>query len=176
MTNEIQKQERNLTLVEKLKAKRNAIALLLDTSGSMSGDKIAHLKEIVNSLRGNPVIYKFGTIISKVLRNEIDSLSATGSTKMHLAFNKLKEDGHTNIVMITDGLPDDKAAALSAALGLDIQILYVGPEPKPAFLDLLANQSGQICTQENLNLVKELSAKIQLLLDAPRESRGAIQL
>jgi hypothetical protein len=58
------------------------------------------------------------------------------------AFNRVKSDGYSSAVLITDGLPDDESQALNSARGLSMEIFYVGPAPKPGFLDELAAIAG----------------------------------
>ena len=66
--------------------------------------------------------------------------------------------------MITDGEATDKASALEAVVGLNIQILYVGAGIKPAFLDELAAKCGGYCNKQDLTKPKELAAELKLLM------------
>lgn len=66
----------------------------------------------------------------------------SGGTNMALAFKEMKARGKTNFVLVTDGEPDSASAALLEAQGCTISILYVGPMPRPRFLDDLAKMCG----------------------------------
>jgi hypothetical protein len=119
--------------------------LLLDTSGSMGGEcepevsKIAALRQLVARLPVAPT-YAFGSDVKRIDFTDIPDPS--GSTNMGAAFDRMKSDGYSSAVLITDGLPDDEARALESAAGLTLEIFYVGPPPKPAFLDELAALTG----------------------------------
>lgn len=63
-----------------------------------------------------------------------------GSTDMAMAFKEMRKRGLTSFVMITDGMPDDEQMALHEAARFTIEIIYVGPEPRPRFLDMLASR------------------------------------
>ena len=90
-------------------------------------------------------------------------------TRMDYAFEEMKNRGKKEIVLITDGMPDDAHSALEASKGLKINIIYIGPQPRPEFLEQLARKTSGSFT--NINLVKagatkELESKITLLLNA----------
>ena len=96
--------------------------------------KIDALRDIVRGLTA-PRIYAFSVACKRVC-DEIPE--PRGGTALHLAFLRLRADGITRAVLITDGLPDDEDAALREVRGLGLDIFYVGPAPKPEFLDRLA--------------------------------------
>jgi hypothetical protein len=119
--------------------------LLLDTSGSMVEEcepgvsKIQALRTLVKKLPTCPV-YIFA---DKVQRIEASAIPAPdGWTNMALAFDRIRQDGYLSAVLITDALPNDPQLALKSAAGLALEIFYVGPSPKPAFLDQLAAVAG----------------------------------
>ena len=176
--NELEKQNTSMTLVERLKARTVALGnkvLILDMSGSMHSDvepglsKIQALKDIVSSISGNPSIIVFNSSAHVADKNSIGE--PTGNTYMAEAFQLAKDQGFKSALLITDGIANDPTEALIEAVGLNIQIMYVGAGNKPKFLDDLAAQSGGFCTKENLKLdaQKELSTKIQLLLGDGKE-------
>jgi hypothetical protein len=66
----------------------------------------------------------------------------SSGTNMAGAFIYLKSHRIGHAVLITDGLPNDEEAALREARGLRLDIFYVGPAPRPAFLDRLAAATG----------------------------------
>lgn len=181
--NELTKQQSEMSLVERMKAKRvnNEIVLLLDTSGSMSTSiepdlnilisRIDALRNIVKSLHENPTCYSFNDFIVRLSsKNEIPDPS--GQTYMSHAFSFLKQQGIKDIILITDGAATDPFEALEEAKGLNIRIMYVGSDPRPSFLDELAKVAGgQIITSEDLKKPKELTSKIQLLLSSGDETK-----
>jgi len=179
MSNELIKQEQSLTLTERLRLKRSQPALLLDISGSMSAElepnysKIQALSDIVAGVKGNPKIFTFNSSVSEAFKDQ--QFYAKGGTLMAKALNHIKSLGFKKVVMITDGIANDPTLTLEAVEGLELQILYVGPEPKPKFLEALARKANGYCSQEDLKNPKMLTEKIQLLLGSG-EVKGAIQL
>jgi hypothetical protein len=148
------------------------VCLLLDVSGSMGEEaepgrtKIDALREIVRGLNA-PQIYAFSRVCRKVAREDIPDPS--GGTALHVAFAKIKSHRIARAVLITDGIPDDEDAAIREAAGLSLEIFYVGPAPKPPFLDRLtrAAKQGSAAHMESLRSdgKKALSAKVQLMLE-----------
>jgi len=90
-----------------------------------------------------------------------------GGTSMHVAFLTLKAKGITHCVMITDGLPDSMSQALSAAQGLKIDVFYVGPDPAPPWLALLARETGGQYGAASLDARPALESRVRGLLPAP---------
>jgi hypothetical protein len=135
------------TLLEESTAAPVAISrcLLLDTSGSMYEDceprvlKIEALRQLVGKLPAAPT-YAFATEVKRINFFLLDY--PDGSTNLAVALDRIKRDGYSSAVLITDGLPDDETAALESARGLVLEIFYVGPLPKPAFPDELAAITG----------------------------------
>jgi hypothetical protein len=119
--------------------------LLLDTSGSMSEEcepgvsKIQALRRLAGKLPA-AVTYAFASDTQQIRAAAIPD--PDGSTDMALAFDRIRQDGYQSAVLITDGLPDDQTQTLRSAIGLSLEIFYVGPPPKPAFLDQLAAITG----------------------------------
>lgn len=175
----------NLSLSERLKQRRASFdsALLLDTSGSMSGlcdattTKIEALMNIVKTLNCKNM-YAFSTYARKLVDNK-EHLIAGGGTNLYPALNMLKNDGQKQAIVITDGDITDKDLTLeflNANPNIKLQILYVGPiDDKPAFLEELASKTNGFCSVENLASPKELAEKIQLLLGSG-EKKDNIQL
>lgn len=132
---------------------RNRV-ILLDVSSSMaeaSGElqKIDLLAEALDELWMEMEWCKliafssFATVIESP-----DYLPApNGSTAMHLALRKACEFAPEYTLVISDGQPDNRSAALSAAEELTgtIDVLYVGPDDDLDalyFMQSLARQSG----------------------------------
>jgi hypothetical protein len=153
--------------------------LLIDVSGSMEdmvheegksrNEAVSKRQILENLLTKIPDgITKFA--FSYTVKEFKGPLPFEGSgTDMTTAFNRMKELGKTEIVLITDGLPDHAPSALQASKGLKIDIIYIGPQPRPKFLEELAGKTGGSFT--NINLIKagatkELESKITLLLNA----------
>ena len=180
MTQEIHRQTNTgLSLKDRLHLKRNATALLLDVSGSMSSDcepghsKIQALREIVGQANTGSIFY-FADSCQPCTKATVPN--PHGGTYMARAFDFLKRAGISAAVLITDGEANDKSAALEAVKGLKLQILYIGPGARPEFLDRLANLAGGFCTKEDLLKPKELSEKITLLLGMSTTSGGPMCL
>jgi uncharacterized protein with von Willebrand factor type A (vWA) domain len=152
--------------------------LLVDVSGSMAEDcepgrrKIDALREVVATL-GPVEMYAFSTRCLKASTVP----EPGGCTNMALAFRRAKADGYDGVVIVTDGLPyvsderRDEAAAMDAVRGLALQIFYVGPEPKPPFLDRLAAAARAGSQAHQSSLRKEarqkLATRVRGLLGPP---------
>lgn len=170
------KSEKEMSLVERMRSVKSRAVLLLDTSGSMSGEvepglrKIDALREIVKGLPNGPT-YSFNSTCIKISRDEIPE--PMGGTVMSLALHMIKADGHKKVVVVTDGNVNsfDQEATLSEVSGIELQILYVGPDPMPDFLSTLAQASGGFCSAEDLKNTKELTGKIINLLAPPIPKR-----
>jgi hypothetical protein len=149
------------------------VCLLLDVSGSMADPaepgvrKIDALRRIVRDLTA-PLIYAFARTCKRIDRETIPE--PDGGTALHIAFARIKSHRVTRAVLVTDGLPDDQEAALREASGLALDIFYVGPAPKPDFLDRLARaaKTGSTATQATLAgaVAPALQQRIRLMLTA----------
>lgn len=175
MTDDIMKiKQADLSLRDKLRAKFSGVpfskALLMDISGSMMGGPIERLREIAEDFKGVRR-FTFSDYCKEVpMRDKIGG--ADGGTNMAGAFCSIKDAGILHCVLITDGQPNDKKSALHDARGLKIDIIYVGPEPRPKFLDDLAASTGG--TTESVSLQSlAIEGKITKLLGMPK---GAIEL
>ena len=150
--------------------------LLIDISGSMadwvesnegeSFSKYQLMLTLLEKIPQNITKYAFDSGIEEI--TDILPLPR-GGTDMSRAFDYVKKKGKKEIVLITDGEPDSEKDALLSAKGLKIDIIYIGQQPQPAFLDKLANATGGSFT--NIDLIQagsvlELENKVQLLLGA----------
>jgi len=143
--------------------------LLLDISGSMDEEcepgpaKIKALRQLVAKLPTAPT-YAFADDVRQVKPSAIPD--ADGGTDMARAFDRIKKDGYSSAVLITDGLPNDEDQALRSTHGLTLEIFYVGPLPKPAFLDRLAKVAGGKAHDADLGRrgSEQLEVKIRGLL------------
>lgn len=153
--------------------------LLIDVSGSMedhvyeegkdrreSTTKRAILEDLLTKLPEGITKFAF----SYSVKEFTGTLPFEGAgTRMDNAFRVMKDKGKRELVLITDGMPDNAESALEESKGLKIDIIYIGPQPQPDFLSKLAGMTGGTFT--NINLIKagatkELENKIQLLLNA----------
>jgi len=73
-------------------------------------------------------------------------------------------------VLVTDGLPDDEESALREASAIALDIFYVGPAPKPEFLDRLARaaKAGSKAELASLSAGSSLKRQVNLLLSDGR--------
>jgi hypothetical protein len=144
--------------------------LLLDTSGSMMEmaepglTKIEALNQVVKLL--NPeACYEFDWTCRKADRTTI--FEASGSTNLLEAFQVVKQDGLKEMVLVTDGEPtSDRDLTLAAAKDLKVEIVYVGPEPRPEFLNQLAVVCGTTIISASMKRkeLKKLQTHISGLL------------
>lgn len=155
-----------------MQARPRRVALLMDSSGSMSS-RMDKAKEACRQFISNTDfesvemgLVQFGinstasalhtmSRDAKSLRNKVDSLIASGGTPMHEALRlgaELLAGGDANvekyIVLFTDGYPDDRPSTVSAAKkakrqGINIMCIGVGSADQ-ALLDELATTPGQV--------------------------------
>ena len=143
--------------------------LLLDTSYSMTTiveyqdnqpvraiDNLRTLAEQFKHLRKfsfNSTVQEVGSWIPE----------PTGGTDLAGAFDYLKQQGCKQIVLMTDGMPDNEYESLLKAEGLHINIYYIGYGQVPDFLLQLAKQSGgsvgnSLLTSDNLTQIGQTIA------------------
>lgn len=153
-------------------------ALLLDISGSMNElcedgrEKIDALKELARELvQPGLSVRAFADHLSGEISGGggIERLSAQGQTMLGAALAGVRGGGIRHVILITDGLPSDAARALREVRGLRLDIFYVGPPPRPAFLDELARAALAGSSSQAATLAKgarpQLKAKIRGLLN-----------
>ena len=159
-------------------------ALLLDVSGSM-GDPIM---DRVAELEGNSMNSRTRKI--DALRALVEEFPRTRkfwfsgdceelfpgeaipeprtSTALGNALRHLKSREITHAVVITDGCPDSEADAFQAAIGMKLDLFYVGPMPPPKFMEELAKRTGGsfgTSTMGGKEERKQLGMKITALLE-----------
>ena len=129
-----------------------AVVLLIDSSSSMRGDKLAEVKQAASSFverqnlnQNQLAVVDFNTnanvratLTSNLenLQNAIASITSVGGTKMDLglqeATNQFPDSSSDlNILLFTDGEPNDKnltSIAAENARNLDIQIIAVATD------------------------------------------------
>jgi len=145
--------------IERMNKYKNT-TLLCDVSGSMSAeieseDKNSPVKravDLVNEVLINfkgANIYEFSTHTYKVRKLS----EPNGRTNMACAFETIKSAGIKEIILLTDGMPDSQTTALDSAKGLIINIIYIGPQPIPEFLKMLAQVTNAKFT--NVELIQQ---------------------
>ena len=97
-----------------------------------------------------------------------------GGTAMHLAFDVANQSGAKRLVVISDGIPDDRTKAFAAAdqTGATIDVIYCGPDDDReaiAFMTALATRAGGRMASRNLSRAPDsLAATLrQFALPAP---------
>jgi len=107
--------------------------------------------------------FAFDSVVVK-LTSVLEIHEPRGFTDMAKAFNEVRRYGYTNLILVTDGYPDNAEQALNAAIGMCIDIVYVGPEPIPRFLQRLADQCQGTLQIGKLADVKAITRTITGLL------------
>lgn len=143
------KSNQSMSIKERLtqiKVSRSNI-LLIDISGSMGeyvGDnktKYEHVRDILKKLPSEITTYGFNDVCEKFENSALPE--PCGGTNMAWAFFRMKNNKHSEIILITDGEPNSEKDALNAAKELNkIDIIYIGPEPMPDFLKKLAKATN----------------------------------
>lgn len=144
--------------------------LLLDISGSMDWDdgqgrRIALLRKAVDLLGE---LHGINMVGFSDWAFEIDTAAnipePMSGTDMAVAFRYCRKYG-TNVVLVTDGVPNSETDALREAQGMKFDIVYVGPEPIPPFLKRLSSVSGGTLQigqlKDPLRLSKSLSGLLE---------------
>ena len=145
-------------------------ALLLDTSYSMISvveyqngqpiraiDNLRTLAEQFKQLRK----FSFNSTVQEVGGWIPEPVGRTNLTK---AFQYLKQQDCKHIVLLTDGQPDDEESALQEAIGLKVDVYYIGSRETPDFLLRLTKQCGGSVGQSAL-LADNLTQIGQVITD-----------
>ena len=144
-------------------------ALLLDTSSSMAVTVECQDNQPVKAIANLRTLAEpFKHLRKFSFNNTTQEIGdwipdPKGGTNLADAFNYLKQQGCKQIVLLTDGQPDNEYEALLEAEGLHIDIYYIGSGPVPEFLLQLARQSGgsvgsSHLTQDNLTQIGQTIA------------------
>lgn len=142
-----------------------------DSRGGRSRYEVAceELAQLQNVNRGKIAILAFSDRCIFVPGGVPPLLNSNTDLAGALRFARVADTGNVRFVIISDGEPDQADAALSEARRYRgrIDVIYVGPEARPAgreFLQRLAQaRGGALLTADRAT---ELAAKAQLLLTA----------
>lgn len=159
------------SLLSKVKMFSSDTCLLVDISGSMAehiqdGTKYSCTLGVLENFKETRT-FVFSDTCIEVTNKPLPGTQ--GGTNLGGAFNKMHENKIKHVVLITDGQPDSEEFALRAASGLNIDIIYIGPDPVPEFLKRLGTIGNN--KFENVKLIgmndqKALGAKIKGFLGA----------
>lgn len=180
------------TLKPRPKHRDSATCLLLDTSGSMDcsiqaeeGPDVRPIELLFKAVRETPECaglraFTFNSRCQplEVIPSESDALNfpANGGTALDEAFHFVKAAGFYSAILVTDGAPDSESAALTAAYGMHLGIIYIGNPPVPSFLQRLADVTGGTFALADLRDLKQLESAIVAALPPPDEPKGTINL
>lgn len=156
------------------------VLCIVDTSGSMSDcdSRGGHsrydvaceeLKQLQANLPGKIGVIAFSSDVMFCPGGQPYNFQGGTDLEKALKFCKVADVPGMRFILISDGDPADPEAALkiAATYKAHIDVIYVGPEERPAgreFLKRLAQASGgQAITADR---AKELSASVQYLLTA----------
>ena len=154
------------------------VILVLDTSGSMSSQadtpgecRIDALRGVVEELRLKKVPFKQLIFNSTCMWSDIIT-EPGGGTNLASALTFCKQANAKHVIIVSDGQPDSREAALIAArnLGCKIDVFFVGPKYDTSaqdFMKKLAALSGGIADAVSF---KELQAKVAGMLTAGENS------
>jgi predicted metal-dependent peptidase len=162
---------------------------LLDTSGSMAGDKIWQLIDTVEYLLPKyPLVHMatFESYVTRVPEDRIPHLTAGGSTHMLEALELAWSCNADAIVLVTDGDPTDAPKGLileeaQARSGIPISTIGIGENHDREFLQALSDATGGNavqCASDELELLTDKFEEAILLTDdhGKKSGGGAIQL
>jgi len=186
------------TLKPKPKHRGGGTCLLLDVSGSMEsvvandsedGIEPRRIEVLFKAVRETPECaglkaFTFSTNCRaiEVIPSEEEAMqyATHGGTDLARAFTTVKEAGFYSAILVTDGEPDSEAAALQAAAGMKLGIIYIGNPPVPSFLQTLADATEGTFQLADMRDVKQLEAAIAGALPPPDPDKppegGAISL
>ena len=187
----IQKYKMHQSLVKRRSNVYSNLHWLLDTSGSMSGEKIYQLINTVEYLLPkypNVKLYKFDSTVHAIAEDRVPHLVAHGMTHMLEALQVAWASGADGIVLVTDGDPTDapKGMILEEAeyhKDTPIHTIGIGENYEKDFLDALSElTSGNSvqCGEDELQLLTEKFEEVLQIEDqnggTKGSSGGAIQL
>jgi hypothetical protein len=166
----------------------NTVAILVDTSGSMaslegSRRRIDILRDVLVLALGDAPrarVIAFSSVPQELTGLEPHAANLKlpepgGNTALHLALDLSGRTKPDRVIVISDGLPDDRVAALRAARALNpvtIDALYVGPDDSSdalgfmQTLSLCGTRSGSVGLR-SLRRPEALAGELRVLLGSP---------
>ena len=156
------------------------LIVIVDTSGSMNTQDSANfqsrydvackeLAALQGSMPGKIAVLAFSDTVIFCPSGIPSNLSGGTDLSGALKFAKVADFPGMRFILISDGEPDDRDAALKIAKSYTnkIDVIYVGPETRPfgkEFLEKLATASGG--TLVTSDSAKQLAAGVRLLIGA----------
>lgn len=180
MSESLDRQSTSLTPKTKLEAalakrtQAQQVILVLDTSGSMSEQadtpgerRIDALRGVVENLRLQSVPFKQLCFSDSPFWSDIVP-EPMGGTNLSGALEFCKQAAPQHVIIVSDGWPNSRDAALAVAKQLNcrVDVYYVGPSSDTnalAFMKSLANSTGGVSGAVSF---KELAIKIAGALTA----------
>lgn len=156
--------------------------LLLDTSGSMDAPvnneegEVRRIDALFRAVRDTPecqglkaFMFNSGCHPIETIPTEAEAerFVPNGGTNLADAFTTIKAAGFFHAVLVTDGEPDSEAAALHAAQGMKLGIIYIGNPPTPLFLQRLAQATDGTFEIADMRKDGQLALAIQHALPPP---------
>jgi len=146
------------------------VVILVDTSGSMGGDKIRHARKAMEDIQGRNSgkcgIIHFGSTAEWLFHGILPA--AGGSTNLAKALSLAKDmDGLVKYIVISDGYPDnpDRALAIAKTYSSQIDTIFIGDDRDTAGKNFLLSLS-RVSSGRSLGVrdVANLSSDVQRLL------------
>ena len=180
-------------LTPKPKHTASGCCLLLDVSGSMGitvpseepGLEPRRIDLLFKAVKETPECaglraYAFSSRCQMLEVIPADDYKPHGGTDLAHAFECVKNDGFYHAILVTDGEPDSPSAALQAAIGMKLGIIYIGNPPVPSFLEDLAKATDGTFAIADMRDLKQLEDAMIKALPAPTSDKppegGAISL
>ena len=186
----IQKYKMHQSLTKRRSNVYSNLHWLLDTSGSMAGDKIWQLIDTVQYLLPkypNVKLYQFESIVRAIPEDRVPHLVAGGMTHMMEALQVAWQNNADGIVLVTDGDPTDaaKGRILDEAKNhyshIPIHTIGIGEDYEKDFLQALSDATnGNLaeCGTDELSLLTDKFEEVLQIEDRNGKGNkgGAIQL
>ena len=151
-----------------------SLVVLADVSGSMKGDKIQRLQRELRSIwpeRPGARLLSFASSLSWC-DSPSDLPGAAGSTNLTGALDVAADVWPGEVLVISDGMPDNPASALEAAKKIPgtISVLFVGSDDDregAEFLRKLALMGGGESCHKDLAKHSSLASELRSMLALP---------
>lgn len=161
---------------ERIRNRPACNVVLADVSASMAEPaagrrKIDVLAEAMRTLPHSSRLVAFSNLVTPI-PDAAHMPQPSGSTALHLALDHCASIDATHILVISDGHPDSRTAALAAAdrLNARIDVIYCGPDNDSdgmMFMQRLA-RGGGAAHHHTLSDAQQLTAAVRRLALPPR--------